>query len=115
MSLIAKINGEIRSCLARIESGGPALAQLADTLEHLRSDPSWSAREIREVEFGVRHILSKIVIPVKKGREPRGQISSPPLSIPSTDAAGRHRPIRDPLRVRRPPGRDRQGPESDAR
>src|ERR1700730_8885449 len=86
MSPFAKINGEIRSCLDRIESGGPALAQLADTLDRLNSDPSWSAREIREVEGRVRRILSKIVIPEKKGREPRGQVSSPPLSIPSADA-----------------------------
>ena len=58
---LAKINGEIRHCLDRIESGGPAIAQLADTLDRLHCDPSWTARDVREVEVGVWRILSQIM------------------------------------------------------
>jgi hypothetical protein len=114
MSPFIKINGEIRACLDRIESGRPAIAQLAVTLDRLRSDPAWSAREIREVEVGVRHILSKIVVAEKKGRESHGQQSSP-VPVSFTDTLGRRRPVRDPMRLHRSPGRDRKGPEGDPR
>jgi hypothetical protein len=115
MSPFIKINGEIRDCLDRIESGRPAIAQLADTLDRLRCDPAWSAKEIREVEFGVRRILSEIVVAETKGREPHGQQLSSPVSVSSTDTFGRLRPVRDPMRLHRPPGGDRKGPEGDPR
>jgi hypothetical protein len=61
MSPLTRINAEIHSCLEQIEAGAPAIARLAGTLDRLRSDPAWSAYEIRQVEFGVRHILSNLV------------------------------------------------------
>jgi hypothetical protein len=61
MRSFSRINAEIHSCLDRIESGAPAIAQLADTLNHLRSDPCWTDHEIREVEFVVRRIVSNLV------------------------------------------------------
>jgi hypothetical protein len=61
MRSFSRINAEIHSCLDRIESGATAIAHLADSLNRLRSDPSWTDQEIREVEFGVRRILSNLV------------------------------------------------------
>jgi hypothetical protein len=54
----ARINAAIRDCLGTLQPGRSAIDHLANYLICLHQDPIWSDSQIKEVETGVRHILS---------------------------------------------------------
>ena len=61
MNAQARINAAIRDCLASLQPGRSAIEHLANYLICLRQDPVWSKSEIKDVESGVRHILTGLV------------------------------------------------------
>jgi hypothetical protein len=63
----ARINAAIRDCLATLQPGRSAIDHLANYLICLRQDPIWSEDEIKDVETGVRHILTGLVEGIESG------------------------------------------------
>ena len=56
-----KINSAIRECLARCYESDAPLANLAEYLIRLRSDPSWREAEVYQVESTVRRVLTRMI------------------------------------------------------
>jgi hypothetical protein len=57
----AKVNRTIQRGLARCRRSAAPVVVLAEFLDELRSDPTWTADQIRLVEASLRHVLARIV------------------------------------------------------
>lgn len=66
----AKVNRTIQRGLARCRRSAAPVVILAEFLDELRSDPTWTAEQIRLVEASLRHVLARIVYVDSK--EPSG-------------------------------------------
>jgi hypothetical protein len=56
-----EINAAIHICLDGLEPGKPPLAHVAEYIERLRDDPSWSRNEVAKVDLGIHRLLQKLI------------------------------------------------------
>jgi hypothetical protein len=55
------VNRAIQRGLARCRNAAAPVVEVAQFLDDLRADPTWSESSIRLVESGIRHVLARIV------------------------------------------------------
>jgi hypothetical protein len=57
-----KINAAIQAGLAECRKSAAPIVTLAQLIDELHLDPTWSDDEVRLVEKGVRHVLARIMM-----------------------------------------------------
>jgi hypothetical protein len=58
-----RIQDAIRTCLAKCQLHETPIACVAEFIEQLRSDPTWSEFDVNQVETTVRKILARLIDP----------------------------------------------------
>lgn len=56
-----EINAAIRDCLNGLEPERSPILHVAEYIERLKNDPSWSREEIKKVDIGVHRMLQKLI------------------------------------------------------
>ncbi len=60
-SELTKIRAEIHNCLDAIKPGSLPIAQIAKVVTRLKSDPTWTASQILELEVAAHRIVAGII------------------------------------------------------
>ena len=56
----AKVNGAIQKALSLCRHSVAPIVSLAQIVDELHADPTWTAREVRQVETSLRRILARL-------------------------------------------------------